>query len=53
MRKFALDILKWAIIITLAAVAFYIVYPKYYFIKGKVGVGVYNKITGEKVRFKR
>lgn len=47
MKERLLDVIKWGLIIVIAAIAFYIVYPKYYF--GDTGGKINsrgNKITG-------
>ena len=50
--KRLMDILKWIILIIVAATAFYIVYPKYYFhevfaVQNGIAAIRGNKITGE------
>ena len=44
MKERILDILKWAVIILIAGVAFYVLYPKYHFHVRMDKRG--NKITG-------
>ena len=45
-RKTIIDIIKWGVVIAMAAVAFYIVFPKYY-VKPSGSLKVrYNQITG-------
>lgn len=50
LKTWLVDLIKWILIIIIAAVAFYIVCPKYYFDHG--GFVRCNKVTG-KVEFLR
>jgi len=49
MKGRLLDIIKWSLIIIVGAVAFYLVYPKYYFGVNEAGriVSRGNKIEGK------
>lgn len=64
MKDWLADVTKWIVVIAVAAIAFYLVYPKYYFMKvgreqeqylrrGQDVVGVirYNTITGKSRHF--
>ena len=44
-------LIKWTIIIIIAACALYLVYPKYYFHLPTVGIWKANKITGTVERY--
>lgn len=49
MKERLLDVIKWAIIIVIAAAAFYIVFPKYQFMGNYVRG---NRITGRVEEYK-
>jgi len=48
MKEKLLDVIKWCLFITIGAVIFYFVYPKYKFVGSNIRM---NKITGTVERF--
>ena len=54
MKERILDIIKWGVIIVIGALAFYLVYPKYYFSSDPSGTihNRGNKFTGKVEEFK-